>query len=346
MPLPVEYVDREQTFAKHLLLEFYLETLAYHILSSWDEFVYIDGFSGPWESKDAGHADTSFAIAIRKLSEVKEGAKAFGKPKRIRCLFIEKDPQTFAKLRSFVSEAKADGIQIELFNGDFEDLIEPIQKFIGSSFAFIFVDPTGWTGYAFEKIKPLFQSKGEFLINFMFNYIRRFIEDSRDNIKDGFEKLFGGGNWEAELDGLRQSFASDERAIVELYCHRLRGISSAVKWAVTYTPITHPTKDRSWFYLIYATTHSRGLQKLHEIEEKVLKHYGEIRQQSIYEKKTAKTGQGSLFGHALERPTSYPLDRLQEESLLAGPEKILAWLKRKDAHDTPSLPFRFCKCRW
>src|SRR5579871_2714891 len=108
MPLPAEYVNREQTFAKHLLFEFYLETLAYHILSFKDGFVYVDGFSGPWESKDAGHADTSFAIAIRKLSEVKESAaKASGKAKKIRCLFIEKDAQTFLRLQAFVGKANA-----------------------------------------------------------------------------------------------------------------------------------------------------------------------------------------------------------------------------------------------
>jgi three-Cys-motif partner protein len=339
MPLPAEYVDREQTFAKHLLLEFYLETLAYHILSFRDEFVYVDGFSGPWESKDAGYADTSFAIAIRKLSEVKEGAKRFGKPKRIRCLFIEKDPQTFAKLQAFVEKTKPNRIEIDLLNGDFEDLIEPIQKFIGSSFAFIFIDPTGWTGYAFEKIKPLFQSKGEFLINFMYNYIRRFIEDNRDNIKDGFERLFGGGNWETELGDLRQSGMSNEQAIVELYCRRLRSISTNQTWAVTYTPISHPVKDRSWFYLIYASTHFRGLEKFHEIEEKALKHYGEIRQQSIHEKKTAKTGQTSLFGHAIEKPTTYPLDRLQQESLRLGPEKILERLELRGHRKYSELAF-------
>jgi hypothetical protein len=37
MPLPAEYLGREQTFAKHLLFEFYLEALAYRILSFRDE---------------------------------------------------------------------------------------------------------------------------------------------------------------------------------------------------------------------------------------------------------------------------------------------------------------------
>jgi three-Cys-motif partner protein len=340
MPPPAEYVDREQTFAKHLLFEFYLETLAYHILSFKDEFVYVDGFSGPWESKDAGHADTSFAIAIRKLSEVREGAgKAFKKSKRIRCLFIEKDRQTFDRLEAYVKKTKTNGIEIKLLNGDFEDLIEPIQQFIGSSFGFIFVDPTGWTAYAFDKIKPLFQSKGEFLINFMYNYVRRFIEDDRDNIKSGFERLFGGGNWEAELDDLRRSGMSDEQAIVELYCRRLRSISAKLRWAVTYTPISHPQKDRSWFYLIYATTHLRGLEKFHEIEEKALKRYGEIRQQAIYEKKAARTGQDSLFGHTMEKPTAYPLDRLQEQSLRMGPVRILERLKRNGRQRYSELAF-------
>jgi hypothetical protein len=98
------------------------------------------------------------------------------------------------------------------------------------------------------------------------------------------------GDWEAELEALRRSSMSDECAIVELYCRRLRRISTKLVWAVTYTPISHPVKDRSWFYLIYATTHVKGLQEFHAIEDKALKHYGEIRQEAIYEDREGGSG--------------------------------------------------------
>lgn len=342
MPIPQEYIGREQTFAKHIFLEKYLERLSYNILSFRDEFVYVDGFSGPWESKGDSYADTSFAIALKKLAEVKKGAEsAFGKPKKISCLFIEKDPKVFAELDAFAKNNKPEGIEIQVINGDFENLIGDIQKFVGKSFAFIFIDPTGWTGYAYEKIKPLFQQKGEFLINFMYNYINRFIEDQRDNIKAGFNDLFGAGNWEAELGASYASmdFMTQERTVVELYCKKLRSISNTLKWAVTYTPISHPVKDRSWFYLIYATTHVKGLKEFHKAEDSLLEEYGEIRKEALHIKKTSRSGQAELFGHEVETPKALPLELTKHESEKKGQEMLLNLLKASKRLTYSALAF-------
>ena len=71
------YRDREQTYAKHWFLEKYLERVAYNILSHRDDFVYVDGFSGPWRSEDETYEDTSFMIAVNQLRKVRDG---FRKP--------------------------------------------------------------------------------------------------------------------------------------------------------------------------------------------------------------------------------------------------------------------------
>lgn len=342
MPIPIEYIEREQTFAKHIFFEKYLETLCYHILSFKDEFVYVDGFSGPWESKNDSYSDTSFAIALKKLAEVKRGAEeSFGKPKKVRCLFIEKDSKVFAELEAFAKNNTPEGIEVEVLKGDFEELVGDIQKFIGKSFAFIFIDPTGWTGYAYEKIKPLFQQKGEFLINFMYNYINRFIADQRSGIKEGFDSLFGAGNWEAELDASNASadFMTHERTVIELYCKKLRNISDKTKWAVTYIPISHPIKDRSWFYLIYATTHVKGLVEFHRAEDALLEQYGEIRKEALHNKKTSRSGQSELFGAEIETPKSLPLERIKYESEKKGQEKMIQLLKELKRMKYSALKF-------
>lgn len=62
---PAEYYrGREQTYLKHFFLERYLERVAYNIGSFYNDFVYVDGFSGPWKSGDEALDDTSFMIAI------------------------------------------------------------------------------------------------------------------------------------------------------------------------------------------------------------------------------------------------------------------------------------------
>lgn len=342
MPIPTEYIGREQTFAKHVFFESYLETLGYHILYGRNELVYVDGFSGPWKSNNDSYSDTSFAIALKKLAEVKKSAEeAFGGPKKVRCLFIEKNPKVFADLEAYADNHTPEDIEVKLINGDFENLIPEIQTFIGKSFAFIFIDPTGWTGYSYEKIKPLFQQKGELLINFMYNYINRFIEDERENIKASFDSLFGKGNWENELDAslAAGNFMTSERTVVELYCERLRSISNSPKWAVTYTPISHPVKDRSWFYLIYATTHVKGLIQFHKSEDALLEKYGEVRKVTLHEKKTAKSSQTELFGAEIETPKTLPLELTKHESEEKGHEKLIRMLKESDSLSYEAIAF-------
>ena len=48
------YRGREQTYLKHFFLERYLERVAYKVGSFAPEFVYVDGFSGPWKTEDPG----------------------------------------------------------------------------------------------------------------------------------------------------------------------------------------------------------------------------------------------------------------------------------------------------
>lgn len=67
MSSPEYYRGREQTYAKHFFLERYLDRVAWNIFSFRNEFVYVDGFSGPWKAADEAYEDTSFAIALNQL---------------------------------------------------------------------------------------------------------------------------------------------------------------------------------------------------------------------------------------------------------------------------------------
>src|SRR6266581_2223154 len=73
--LPPQYRGREQTFIKHLILRRYLETVAWHILWAQDDFVFVDGFSGPWAATSTIYEDTSFGIAMTLLRRVRDELK-------------------------------------------------------------------------------------------------------------------------------------------------------------------------------------------------------------------------------------------------------------------------------
>src|SRR5437867_2328429 len=168
------YRGREQTYLKHFFLERYLERVAYVIGYSQPQFVYVDGFSGPWKSEGEAFQDTSFIIAINQLRRVRDGLAKIGKQPRIRCLFIEKDPKAFGALEKAISNVS--DFEAKALPGEFEKLIPDILRFIGQSFALVFIDPSGWTGFGLEKIKPILQHRPcEVLVNFMFDYINRFL---------------------------------------------------------------------------------------------------------------------------------------------------------------------------
>ena len=97
------YQGREQTYVKHFFLERYLESFAYKIGSWADELVYVDGFAGPWRADGTEFEDTSFKIALATLQRVREGLAKIDKRPRIRCLFVEKDPRSFARLKQLVT---------------------------------------------------------------------------------------------------------------------------------------------------------------------------------------------------------------------------------------------------
>jgi len=65
------YFGREQTSAKHFILKSYLQALAFKVLT-FSNVTYVDGFSGPWETKTENFSDSSFMIAITVLLDAQK----------------------------------------------------------------------------------------------------------------------------------------------------------------------------------------------------------------------------------------------------------------------------------
>ena len=177
---PIEYYrGHEQTYLKHFFLERYLELVAYNIGSFASDFVYVDGFSGPWRSRDEALQDTSFMIAISTLRAVQDHLSRRGRVFKVRCLFVEKDPLAFSALENAL--ANVTGIQCAALKGGFEEVIPEIVKFVAGSFSLVFIDPTGWTGFGLKRIAPLLRHRGEVIVNFMFDHINRFLDGQRSD---------------------------------------------------------------------------------------------------------------------------------------------------------------------
>jgi three-Cys-motif partner protein len=138
-------------------------------------------------------SDTSFQIAINELRKVRDDLRGREINLTLRCLFVEIDDEAFFRLQEYVN--KINDIQIKLIHGSFEDTIPEIVQFAkadNNMFTFTFIDPTGWKGFRMNNIRPLLKlPSSEVLINFMTDFIIRFIDDKRQEIKDTFIDLFG-----------------------------------------------------------------------------------------------------------------------------------------------------------
>lgn len=311
------YRGREQTYLKHFFLEQYLERVAYVIGYRYPQFVYVDGFSGPWKSDDQAFEDTSFIISINKLRQVRDGLSKVGKRPRIRCLFIESGKTAFRALENAVNQVS--DLDVKALHGDFEKLIPDVLGFVGGSFSLVFIDPTGWTGFGLRQITPILEHRpGEVLVNFMFDHINRFFGDIRPEIVRTFDNLFGGPGWAPVF----QTGRAREDAIVELYRDRLRA-AGTFKY-VTSTRVLKPISDRSYFYLVYGTRHVRGLLEFREVERKVVEAQESVRLSTKQTYRIERTRQTELFtAENLPYPPSFEEERATNLAAAASKLRLL-----------------------
>ena len=311
---PLEFYEgREQTYAKHLFLEKYLDRVAWIILSFSDEFTYVDGFSGPWQSGDERFQDTSFAIALNQLRKVRNGYKARGTDPKIRCLFNDNDPVAYQNLERFMDTIK--NIEVKTVCQDFEELIPDIVKYVGRSFSLTFIDPTGWSGFDLRKIEKLLLMRGEVIINFMFDDVNRHLSDPRPEITSTFDPLFGGPGWYDEILKEVDRGQTRENAIVSVYRERLRKFGKYLH--VTSTRILKPTSDRAYFYLFYGTRNLKGLIEFRRVEKSAIDEQERARDVAKLNRKEQQTGQSDLFAEG-EVPTGPRFSDIERRRQLAA----------------------------
>ncbi len=326
-PVNDPYHGREATQAKHFILERYLQALAFKVLT-FNDLTYVDGFSGPWKTGTEDFSDSSFMIAIRTLTEVQEKLhRDRGVRRNIRCFFSEDDPGTFAKLERSVRQFhKPDnGFVVKTFSGRFEDAVDDIQKFIGSSFPLIFIDPTGWTGYPLDKIKPLFvRHKCEVLINFMFDHVNRFSYSLDEATVRSIDPILGGSGWQDRLD----PDLSRGRAAEKLFRETLKDVGD-FKYVVS-TEIDKGAIDRLHFFITYGTKHLEGLKVFRETEYRARRLHERNRANAKERKRRERTGIDDLFSDHQAAVKESMIDAIVEEKCALAATDLMETLSRRD----------------
>jgi three-Cys-motif partner protein len=317
------YVDKEQTRAKHFILKGYLQALAFKVLRFAD-IAYVDGFSGPWKSERPDLSDTSFMIAIDVLKDAQRRIEeSTGRRRTVRCYFSETSGAAFGQLQTAVAahHKPAERFEIRTLHGPFEEAIDDIRAFIGTAMPLIFIDPTGWTGYPFNKIASLFdRPKCEVVINFMYSFVSRFIEHPDEKIVQSLDPILGGTGWKNRLDpSLPKGLA-----VEKLFRETLRKVGSFAH--VVSTCIDKSTEDRPHFFLAYGTKDPAGLKAFRQIEWDALREHARNRAAAKDRKRELRTGSADLFGDHSAKVSEASIEELVTQQKVSAKSRLLELL--------------------
>lgn len=320
------YTGREQTKAKHFILRRYLQALAFKVLNSWD-ITYVDGFSGPWETKTENFSDSSFMIAISVLQDAQAKIlERTGTRRRIRCFFSESSPDAFAQLLAAVKpfHKPEQLFEVKAYCGKFEDAVGEIQAFIDTSFPLIFIDPTGWSGYPLDKIKPLFdRPKCEVLINFMYEFINRFAHSDDTDIVTSLNPILGGRGWRDRLD----SSLPRGLAVEKLFRENLK-VAGNLDFVIS-TKIDKATTERPHFFIIYGTKNPKGLITFREIEYGALREHMKSRADAKEKMREKQTKTIDMFAGYQGHIQEATIDEIVDEQKIHAQAVLLESLEIK-----------------
>jgi three-Cys-motif partner protein len=314
------YEGREQAYVKHYLLEEYLSAWGYKIGSSWTTLVFVDGFAGPWATKDEEFADASFGIAIKALNDAVDGLwKVRHRSVRGVCVFVEKARKPFAKLDSFAKNHSTDRVWAKALKGRFVENIDKIDEYVASAgakpFKFVFLDQKGWAATPMEKLKPFVGTRPcELLFNLMTSFLTRFVD--RDALTASYHLLYGRSEVVDRIRALPKGTGQREELAVDEYCLSLRKICG-----FQYTSqavIMDPAKEKVRYHLVFATNSLHGIAVFKKAEMEAAEAQNEVR----HEKKIKKTSQTAfLFGGT--PPQSPKMSHLHQHHTKRAREKLI-----------------------
>lgn len=259
---------REQVFIKHHLLEKYLSRWAYKTGSKWDLLVFVDGFAGPWGTKDKEFTDASFGIGLRGLNEAVHGLRKVGNfTVRGACIFVEKNVAAFRKLDAFAHSQSTDEVSATALRGRFSNNIQGINKYIAklgtNPFKFVFLDQKGWAATPMSELKPFVSMRScELLFNLMTSFLTRFVD--REELSPSYDALFGRKGVIEKIRSLPKGTQEREEAAVQEYCRSLREVCGFRY--VSRAVIMDPLKEKVRYYLIFATNSLHGIDVFKDAE--------------------------------------------------------------------------------
>lgn len=242
----------EQTQMKHKVVTDYFKLWAM-ILGKYYTVSYFDCFGGcgAYLDKDTVYYGSPF-LAAEAASDLKEN-----NGRKVELFVTEPDKENYDNLLKVKDELQGKlSVLPSITQKTFEEIINhewTIKKYKNpKNPIFFFIDPFGYS-LDFGDIKDIMRfQKNEMVINFMYDYISRFV-NTTDNpkLEERYDRFFGCKEWR---DARSLSGEEREKKLVDLYKRQLK---KSAKFVFPYK-LSFPDKDRTYYYLFHVTNDSNG----------------------------------------------------------------------------------------
>ncbi len=317
------YDGREQAFVKHTFLDKYLPSLMGKVCSWCEQFVYVDGFAGPWKSATGEKfEDTSFGIALNHMNKFRETYQGQGRTVKMRAFLVEKDVKAFAELQQAIKQFPE--IDVTPLNGMMEAHTASIASSIPSAaFSFTLIDPKGFPEIG--AMMPLLKRpNAEALVNFMFDFANRFGETDLIPKLEAWLSLAGRDGWRDQIKNL--SGAEREQMYEELAVTALR-TTPGYKYApvITVDKVLH---NRPLYKLIFLSRHTEGLKVFRDSEEKALNAQAATRSASKAKKRAESSAINDLFADGSDAIPNDRSSQVIKRSQVQAPIRLFENISR------------------
>lgn len=301
------------TEAKHQVLAGYFDAWYPIMLRTWPRLTVFEGYAGPGEHTKG--EEGSPIIALRRFLDRPELVNL---GKEVRFVFVEKRADRLEHLRELVAEKFPDlpsHVAVDFVPGSCEEVWKDALASSGVWGCPIFanLDPFG-PGVPYELVERLGRNKAsEVLVTFPSDWLRRFA--SVEEIDDG-DRQFGTSDW-------REVINLDDPQHKELFLVAAYRETLARAGLGLSAPFRLSDEGGHSFYLIFATGHRLGLERMKESMWKIDPARG------IQFRDTTDANQGVLDFGKLD-PDLSPIERRLKDRLIEAAPNALTVEELRD----------------
>lgn len=238
----------EQTKIKHRVLGSYAK-IWISKLGKYNETMFFDCHAGcgAYIDKETGEVTYGSSFLVEDIAH-DINAKRMSKHFICACETDQSHHDNFKKAIADIGKKT-----ISLKNDDFQNVLDDprVKKYYSNHPTLFFVDPFGYTMKMSSIAKMMVSRKNEVLINFMFDFINRFLSVTDPYILDEF---FGSTDWR---NACSMSLSERERYLVDLFKQNLKKATHA-KYVYAYR-LCYADKDQTYYYLVHATNNIQGI---------------------------------------------------------------------------------------